>query len=78
MYIEFDVKHIYLPGLVTELNEWYERHQIQFHIKQINHSIKITFKDPASYTYFCLTWDPKRQDAKNYRLIEPMKIDTKA
>lgn len=77
MYIEFDVKEIYLPTVIQELNRWFEQHQIQFHIKQINHKLKITFSNPEHYTYFCLTWDPLSVITKNYRLIEPMKIDKK-
>jgi hypothetical protein len=77
MYIEFDVKHIYLPTLIKELDNWYYTHQIQFHIKKMNYKLKVTFAEPEHYTFFCLTWNPKSVNTREYKLIEPMKIDKK-
>lgn len=75
MYIEFDLTEIYFPTLVKELDQWWNKHQIKFHIKVLNRKAKVTFPDLENYTFFCLTWDPNRIDRQKYRLVEPMNID---
>lgn len=60
--------------IVKNLNEWSEQYEIPVHAKLLNKRLKVTLPDNA-YEFWAMTWDPKTNSSKYYRLVEPMNID---
>jgi hypothetical protein len=89
MYIEFDLptndrdsQHTYyaLSVIREEIQDWLEKHPVESTQKTIKYKHRLAFNDNRNYTLFALTWNPKSWNQKyswiQYRLIEPMKVDT--
>jgi len=74
--------------LHQELDIWYQKHTIAYQIKTVNQKYNIDYQiktvkyvtrivlEPDEmYSFFALTWNPKHPELRNYRMIEPMKLD---
>jgi hypothetical protein len=65
------VNHI----LHQELSIWYQKHGIAYSIKTVKYVTRVVLEPDEMYSFFALTWNPKNPELKNYRMIEPMKLD---
>jgi len=65
------VNHI----LHEELRIWYQKHTISYQIKTVKYVTRIVLEPDEMYSFFALTWNPKHPELRNYRMIEPMKLD---
>jgi hypothetical protein len=83
MYIEFSIPSGGggMPAQYTNhwlkhnLKSWAERYSITYRTKDIRYTVRLTFDDDKLYDFFALTWNPRNPELKNYRMIEPMKLD---
>jgi hypothetical protein len=66
------VNHI----LHQELSIWYQKHGIAYSIKTVKYVTRVVLEPDEMYSFFALTWNPKNPELKNYRMIEPMKLDS--
>ena len=78
MYLEFPI-HTFndRTNLELDLRTWSERYNIAYRSKYIKHTLRVTFDDNASYSFFAVTWNPKSSRVLEYQLIEPMKVDNR-
>ena len=88
MYIEFRLPSgaggqtaaYALSVICEEIHDWLEKHPVESTQKTIKYKHRLAFNDDRNYTLFALTWNPKSWNQKHswiqYRLIEPMKVDT--
>lgn len=89
MYIEFELPtndrdsqstYYALSVIREEIHDWLEKHPVEATQKTIKYKHRLAFNDDRNYTLFALTWCPKSWNQRyswiQYRLIEPMKIDT--
>jgi len=88
MYIEFVLSQVqadtvgYLVRrIAAELQEWSDKYDIPYIKKHHKLSIRVTFDQNKTYSFFALTWSPScsldhESDRwlTNYRLIEPMNM----
>lgn len=92
MYIAFDLITDIDSGRVHQVAAWLERFiELELSLWSIKYDIpykskvfkgvkRVTFDQDKHYSFFTLTWNPT--DTKlprqyyNYRMIEPMKVDT--
>jgi ribosomal protein L5 len=65
------VNHI----LHEELLIWYQKHTIAYQIKTVKYVTRVVLEPDEMYSFFALTWNPKHPELRNYRMIEPMKLD---
>ena len=65
------VNHI----LHQELSIWYQKHTIAYQVKTVKNVTRVAFASDEMYSFFALTWNPKHPELRNYRMIEPMKLD---
>ena len=65
------VNHI----LREELQIWYQKHTIAYSIKTVKYVTRVMLEPDEMYSFFALTWNPKNPELRNYRMIEPMKLD---
>ena len=65
------VNHI----LHQELSIWYQKHRIAYSIKTVKYVTRVVLEPDEMYSFFALTWNPKNPELRNYRMIEPMKLD---
>jgi len=61
--------------LHQELDIWYQKHTIAYQIKTVKYVTRIVLEPDEMYSFFALTWNPKHPELRNYRMIEPMKLD---
>jgi hypothetical protein len=65
--------------LKQNIKSWAEKYNIAYRTKDIKYTVRLTFDDDKFYNFFAVTWDPKADHMqhvlKEYRLIEPMKVD---
>jgi len=84
MYIAFDLpqggagrsaaawmNHI----LHQELAIWYQKYTIAYQIKTVKWVTRVVLEPDEMYSFFALTWNPTNPELRNYRMIEPMKLD---
>ena len=89
MYIEFELPpndrdsqatYYALSVIREEIHDWLKKHPVLSTQKTIKYKHRLAFEDERNYTLFALTWNPKSWNQKynwiQYRLIEPMKVDT--
>ena len=87
MYIAFDLKRDSSLGsgataawwnhiLHEELNIWYQKHNVDYQIKTVKYVTRVVLEPDEMYSFFALTWNPKNPKLRNYRMIEPMKLDS--
>ena len=78
MYIEFPIYTFNdRDNLELDLRTWSERYDIAYRSKHIKYTLRITFDDDASYSFFAVTWNPTSSRGLEYQLIEPMKVDNR-
>ena len=65
------VNHI----LHQELMIWNNKHGIDYKVKTVKYVTRVILEPDEMYSFFALTWNPKNPELKNYRMIEPMKLD---
>ena len=65
------VNHI----LHQELSIWYQKHGIAYSIKTVKYVTRVVLEPDEMYSFFALTWNPRHPELRNYRMIEPMKLD---
>ena len=76
MYIEFDLKKVWLPAVLVAVEDWAEQYHISYKIKQNKSKAKLTFVNDEHYAFFCLTWNATQYNFSiPFVLIEPGKID---
>ena len=84
MYIAFDLKRDGPWGaapawrnhiLHQELSIWHQKHNVDYQIKTVKYVTRVVLEPDEMYSFFALTWNPKNPELKNYRMIEPMKLD---
>ena len=82
MYIAFDLprtnnsiaswmNHI----LHQELSIWYQKHNVDYQIKTVKYVTRVVLEPDEMYSFFALTWNPVNPRLREYRMIEPMKLD---
>ncbi len=77
MYIEFQIPmDLSNPGFALlrvrkDMSDWSSTHGIMYHEKLVKSTLKVTFEDQKTYSFFALTWEPKYTNIR-YRLVEPM------
>ena len=89
MYIEFELPSddrnsqaaAYALSIIREeIHDWLQKHPVESTQKTIKYKHRLAFNDDQNYTLFALTWIPKSWNRQyswiQYRLIEPMKVDT--
>ncbi len=65
------VNHI----LHEELRIWNQKHNIDYQIKTVKYVTRVVLEPDEMYSFFALTWNPRNPELKNYRVVEPMKLD---
>jgi hypothetical protein len=65
------VNHI----LHQELSIWHQKHNVDYQIKTVKYVTRVVLEPDEMYSFFALTWNPRNPELKNYRMIEPMKLD---
>ena len=65
------VNHI----LHQELMIWNQKYNIDYQIKTVKYVTRVVLEPDEMYSFFALTWNPKHPELRNYRMIEPMKLD---
>jgi hypothetical protein len=78
MYIEFQLPngsagqaaayaryHIQL-----DLKEWERIHGISYTEKTVKYTHRVCFNTPEEYSLFLISWDPKTNFAKNFKVID--------
>ena len=65
------VNHI----LHQELSIWYQKHTIAYSINTVKYLTRVVLEPDEMYSFFALTWNPRHPELRNYRMIEPMKLD---
>jgi hypothetical protein len=86
MYIAFDLKRDSALGagataawwnhiLHQELDIWYQKYTIAYQVKTVKNVTRVVFASDEMYSFFALTWNPRKPELRNYRMIEPMKLD---
>ena len=83
MYIAFDLPQNYGGStaawmnhiLHQELSIWYQKYTIAYQIKTVKYVTRVAFASDEMYSFFALTWNPRNPELRNYRVVEPMKLD---
>jgi hypothetical protein len=86
MYIAFDLKRDSALGagataawwnhiLHQELDIWYQKYTIAYQVKTVKNVTRVVFASDEMYSFFALTWNPRKPELRNYRMIEPMSLD---
>jgi hypothetical protein len=65
------VNHI----LHQELSIWYQKYTIDYQVKTVKYVTRVVLEPDEMYSFFALTWNPRNPELKNYRVVEPMKLD---
>jgi hypothetical protein len=65
------VNHI----LHQELAIWYQKYTIAYQVKTVKYVTRVVFASDEMYSFFALTWNPRNPELRNYRVVEPMKLD---
>jgi len=65
------VNHI----LHQELDIWYQKYTIAYQVKTVKFVTRVVLEPDEMYSFFALTWNPRNPELKNYRVVEPMKLD---
>ena len=65
------VNHI----LHQELDIWYQKYTIAYQVKTVKNVTRVVFASDEMYCFFALTWNPRKPELRNYRVVEPMKLD---
>jgi hypothetical protein len=76
MYIAFDfVSNQQWYDIKQALAQWQEKYDIPFQTKTVKNITRVTFASDEMYSFFALTWNPTNPELRNYRVVEPMKLD---
>jgi ribosomal protein L5 len=83
MYIAFDLPDKYGGSTAAWMNHiqhqelaiWYQKYTIAYQIKTVKNVTRVAFASDEMYSFFALTWNPKHPELRNYRMVEPMKLD---
>jgi len=65
------VNHI----LHQELAIWYQKYTIAYQVKTVKYVTRVVLEPDEMYSFFALTWNPRNPELRNYRVVEPMKLD---
>ena len=65
------VNHI----LHQELSIWYQKYMIAYQVKTVKYVTRVVLEPDEMYSFFALTWNPRNPELRNYRVVEPMKLD---
>ena len=84
MYIAFDLPQNYGGSTAAwmnhiihqELDIWHQKHNVDYKIKTVKHITRVILEPDEMYSFFALTWNPRHPELRNYRMIEPMKLDS--
>lgn len=75
MYLEFGLEYnnLYVQSLLEKsLTDWSKKHSIKYRIKYYKDTLRVTFDDDNTYTFFCLTWNNENNNWANYRIIRDL------
>lgn len=76
MYIAFDiVNNHHWYDVLEALDDWKEKYDIPFQTKTVKNVTRVVFASDELYSFFALSWNPPQAYLKQYRVIEPMKLD---
>lgn len=76
MYIAFDfVSNQQWYDIKQALAQWQEKYDIPFQTKTVKNITRVVFASDELYSFFALTWNPWNPELRNYRVVEPMKLD---
>lgn len=76
MYIAFDlVNQQHWNDIIDALEKWEEKYEISFQTKTVKNVTRLVFESDELYSFFALSWNPPYAYLKNYRVVEPMKLD---
>lgn len=83
MYIAFDLPQTYGRSTAAWMNHilhqelaiWYQKYTIAYQIKTVKYVTRVAFASDELYSFFALTWNPTNPELRNYRVVEPMKLD---
>ena len=82
MYIAFDLpsksKEAYTWAsmiLGAELDTWSKKYNITYQTKTVKYIKRVILEPDDMYSFFALTWNPRNPELRNYRVVEPMKLD---
>jgi hypothetical protein len=77
MYIEFRIPNggglappYALHFLKKELEVWKELHGIPYTEKTVKFSHRVCFDKPEDYSFFLMSWEPKSNTAKSFKVID--------
>ena len=77
MYIAFDLRNGYhWNDIIDALDAWQEKNDIPYQTKTVKNITRVILEPDEMYSFFALTWNPKNPELRNYRMIEPMKLDS--
>lgn len=76
MYIAFDLRNGYhWNDIIDALDAWQEKNDIPYQTKTVKNITRVILEPDEMYSFFALTWNPRHPELRNYRMIEPMKLD---
>ena len=76
MYIAFDLRNGYhWNDIIDALDAWQEKNNIPYQTKTVKNITRVILEPDEMYSFFALTWNPRHPELRNYRMIEPMKLD---
>lgn len=58
-----------------ELSNWYQKYRIAYQVKTVKYVTRVVLEPDEMYSFFALTWNPRNPELRNYRVVEPMKLD---
>jgi len=61
--------------LHQELAIWYQKYTIAYQVKTVKYVTRVVLEPDEMYSFFALTWNPRNPELRNYRVVEPMKLD---
>lgn len=77
MYIAFDLRNGYhWNDIIDALDAWQEKNDIPYQTKTVKNITRVILEPDEMYSFFALTWNPRHPELRNYRMIEPMKLDS--
>jgi hypothetical protein len=76
MYIAFDfVSNQQWYDIKQALAQWQEKYDIPFQTKTVKNITRVVFASDELYSFFAITWNPPYAYLKEYKVVEPMKLD---
>lgn len=80
MYIEFQLPNgaagqaaaYSMRFISNQMKAWSQEYDIPYKTKQVKYTYRVIFDDPATYSFWALTWVPASMAASRWRLVDPM------